>query len=114
MLMHLATARVRRLPALLLLPCLLAMGLVVVRAPVEDDGADGMRAYGTTHAQVVRAPQLVGLAPVGPSPVAVLHAAVAPPLERFADEAVGHGPPLVGPRTIQAPPTQSRAPPTLA
>jgi hypothetical protein len=107
----LATPRVRRLPALLLVPCLLAMGLVVVRAPVEEDGADGMRAHGSTHAQVVRAPQLRAVTSGGGAPIAVVVSGVVLPQERVVGAPDESRLPSFEPRSTPRLSPLSRAPP---
>jgi hypothetical protein len=70
----------RRIPALLLLPCLLAMGMESTRAPDHEEKADSMTS--AAHAQIMRAPTVqAGSASSG--------AAIALPLLRYALPAAG-------------------------
>jgi len=107
MIQTLAKRNVRRLPALLLVPCLLLMGGLVTRAPVSDGVKDSM----STPAQVVRAPVVRAVAPPGHAPVAVPLSGFSLPLERVVRDTGEHGDPVVVLRSAPQPFHLSRAPP---
>jgi hypothetical protein len=111
MMILLAKHDVRRVPALLLVPSLLLMGVLVTRAPVEADGADGMRAHGGTHAQVARAPQLRAGTSAGSAPAAVLVSAEVVPHERVVGAPGESRLPPPEPRKVPRLSPLSRAPP---
>jgi hypothetical protein len=109
----LATCKLRRLPALLLVPCLLLMGALVTTAPERDGARDSM----TAHAQVqsaVRAPVLRPASHSGHTPVAVPTSGSSLPQEWVVFEAREHGDPVVVLRSAPQPFHLSRAPPASA
>jgi hypothetical protein len=109
----LATCKLRRLPALLLVPCLLLMGALVTAAPERDGARDSMSA----HAQVqpaVRAPALRPASHSGHTPVAVVFPGFAIPQEWVVSDVRGQGAPVVVLRSAPRSSYLSRAPPASA
>lgn len=103
-----SVCRLRRLPVLLLVPCLLAVGLLAVTAPVRDAGTDSIGA----HQQVMRAPVLrAPLAGYGtPALPAVGYTLPAADIRSIATESAAPAP-ARRPAVRVSPP--SRAPPAL-
>jgi hypothetical protein len=108
----LASRKVRRVPALVLLPCLLLMGAAVYLAPAPEGSADSLSA--PAPAQLVRAPVLRLAAPVGHSPVAEPVVGWVVLQEWVVRESGEHGEPVVVLRSASQPSHLSRAPPASA
>jgi hypothetical protein len=108
----LAASGVRRLPALLLVACLLVTGMPVVSAPAHDDSGEGMRAHApNSHAQVVRAPALRPGTQTGVDEVASPAGEPTLSFEWRVREDGYHAMPVAAPRALPRPFHLSRAPP---
>jgi hypothetical protein len=113
MMILLATREVRRIPALLLVPCLLMMGVLVATSTVRDSDTDGMSAHQPAHAQLVRGTALRPAAPGGNAPVAVMVAAHTLPQQRIVRDTGERTAPVVALRSAPLPFHLSRAPPAI-
>lgn len=111
----LAASKLRRLPALLLIACLLVTGVPVTGAPSPDEAEEGMSARApNSHAQLVRAPALRPGAQPGAEVVALPAHGPSIPAEWLVRAADDGGSAVEAPRAAPRPHHRSRAPPVHA